>query len=727
VRLLATELTALIHHVELNTAGWRDRAADEMILSVLYLAPTPLSRDDIKAAIVDRYGLSLTPDAAERRVESLVGRGRLVRLPANRLTLAAEFGDTLARRVAEGAEIEQAARQAYETMLRNHGVWEDATTAWSSFNHHFLFPLVCQLGARTYELLAGERVALPSLPAYEEFVKKSDPEVQPKLRAVLVDFFSSSDRSTRSHILRHLSAYFLLQACHLSQESVQALASVSAADLKLTVFLDTNFLFSILGLHDNPSNEAAQALYSLVAQVSPRVRAAFKVLPDTIDETRRTLAGYERRLADLQLRPNMATAVQAMKDDFSGITNKFFEAAASAKGRLTAREYFEPYADSLVPLLRSKGVELHNADTSAYGTRQDVVDDILDLDEFEKRAHPDRPKTYEAIRHDVILWHFTNDRRPSRVDSPLDAGYWVATVDFRFIGFDRHKRRSAGVPVCVHPTILIHMLQFWIGRTPAVETAILESLLPMLPRQFDVESERVTISILKALSRFEDVEDLSSDSISSILVNKALRQRINSETPPDQVLEAVRDAVIHQAMEAERQRDDAIRKLAAAGEAHRVAAERIDELERERADAVRTQGERLSSEALRRRELEQRLSSLEDQLRERDERRATTIVRAGFGAGQLALLAAVTLLATATAELVAEALGLREPFAALGLASLGLLAWALLSDLIGTRLIQVNSWLFFKAFRRVARGLYWVFGTIVVGVLTTYVAEQVLR
>ncbi|HXG70826.1 MAG TPA: hypothetical protein VNJ04_09480, partial [Gemmatimonadaceae bacterium] len=60
----------------------------------------------------------------------------------------------------------------------------------------------------------------------------------------------------------------------------------------------------------------------------------------------------------------------------------------------------------------------------------------------------------------------------------LDASFWIATVDYRFLNFDSRKRRPKRdpIPICVHPTVLIQMLQFWLPRTAELEAALFESL-----------------------------------------------------------------------------------------------------------------------------------------------------------------------------------------------------------------------------------------------------------
>lgn len=71
------------------------------------------------------------------------------------------------------------------------------------------------------------------------------------------------------------------------------------------------------------------------------------------------------------------------------------------------------------------------------------------------------------------------------------------------------------------------MLQFWIPRTEKFENAILGNFrLPFLFREVDVNSEKISMEILRAMSQYEDNEKFNSELVTEILTNKALRQKI---------------------------------------------------------------------------------------------------------------------------------------------------------------------------------------------------------
>jgi hypothetical protein len=242
------------------------------------------------------------------------------------------------------------------------------------------------------------------------------------------------DPAVRSYILNYMNSFFFLEASSLREETLNRISILGATKPIFIVFVDTNFLFSILDLHENPSNEAALLLKELVETISEYVSVKLYVLPITIDEAKKTLIAYQQNLKSLRLTPNLADASHNM--GLSGIVQKYIEESRKIFSSLNAELYFDPYIKDLISIIRSKNLEYFNENIDKYKTKQEVVDDILGQMEFEKVRYKTTPKTYEQMEHDMVLYHFARDKRPSRIESPADAKYWIVTVDFRFLGFD---------------------------------------------------------------------------------------------------------------------------------------------------------------------------------------------------------------------------------------------------------------------------------------------------
>ena len=330
-----------------------------------------------------------------------------------------------------------------------------------------------------------------------------------------------------SFVLRRLNAQYAVDAAALPHDALERLGHLGRRTGRIDVFLDTNFLFSVLDLHENPGDDLAHDLLSLVHELKGRVDLNLYVLPDTVTETRMVLQATIADLEGFRGQPNLARAAQ--HTNVSGLARRYFEATARSSKELTAEAFFDPYESNLVAVLRSKSVELHNTDLSSLRVAQEVVDDLHDEQERQEWYRPRGAKPYNSNLHDMVLWHFTKSRRRAIVESPLDATAWVVTLDYGLIKFDQRKGQGEpGPPICLHPSSLIQLFQFWVPSSTRLDEALVGSVRqPLLFLTFDYQSEQITARILKQLSRFEGAEDLDTDVATEILTNQALRDRLS--------------------------------------------------------------------------------------------------------------------------------------------------------------------------------------------------------
>ncbi len=99
--------------------------------------------------------------------------------------------------------------------------------------------------------------------------------------------------------------------------------------------------------------------------------------------------------------------------------------------------------------------------------------------------------------------------------------------------------------------------------------------LPFLFQAFEVESERISLRILKGLGRFEGRGDISAETIASVILNEGLRARLQSEKVEngdaeivlirDALLEAMKARAAGEADKAQQLQDTLLKKEAALG------------------------------------------------------------------------------------------------------------------------------------------------------------------
>jgi hypothetical protein len=425
-------------------------------------------------------------------VERLLAHGDLIELPDGRLKLSERHGGEVRELVDRTQEETKRVRAAFLQALENAGVQYDPGAAWQEFEGAVLVPLVQELGARTFELLMPQEARSSDTELQRLVSELASDKGDTYLRAV-VAFLDPTNDDVRAYVLRTLNAYLFAQAAALDASTLAKVQAPGDHGPEFTVFVDTNFLFSVLRLHENPANEAAEALDALLASIKDRVQVTLYVLPITVEETKVVLDACIAGLSGIQLSPNIAE-VLATRPELPGLTQKFAQEAARSDRSLTADDFFGPYAKALVPVLRERGVELYNEKMDAYRTDQMVIDDVLHQEEYQRQYRARGVKPYEANLHDVVLWHAVSRKRPAMAESPADVRFWIVTEDYGFMGFDRYKRKGRGFPVCLLPTSLLQLLQFFVPRDDALDAAIVSSIrLPFLFTPFDIDSGDVPI------------------------------------------------------------------------------------------------------------------------------------------------------------------------------------------------------------------------------------------
>lgn len=638
---LPPELVSLVHHVQLNTTGWWDTAIDRLILAAIWAHGGMLLVADLPDEIRRQFEVAVEQRAIQGSVERLRSRGALVQNAGGALKITEARLAELRVEREEADRLISAVREKFFDELRNEGIplkgerlpqqsvpvapidSFDKESLWSSFETKWLQPTVCSAGARTYDLINGDYSRWVDTNGLENFLNDFPAELHPPLRNALERFLDPANADVRAFVLRLMDGYFVVEASQLTAPTISRLSAMTGQHPTFTVYLDTNFLFSLLGLHEEAAQEAALALVSLPRNLQGRVNIRLQVLPATVDETRAALQIEMRSLESLRVPSGVAKTV-LRTSDVRGVAEAYLRAASKSDRPLTPELFLKPYVTGLTAVLSSHGISVANASLTDVASRPEVESDIKTQEEFENRRFGSRAKTRIKIQHDVSLWHFVNSRRTPRIDTPSDAGYWIVTEDSRLTGFDIHKRGESGsvansLPLCLQPLALVQMLQFWLGRSDRVEEAMVGAFkLSMLSRHFDPASERATLTILEAISRWENVEDLPQEAVAHLLVNEALRVKLGRVDDDEQRAELVRNEILLEYRKAKEQ----LAKSAEEANALRlhvghVQAEFVARIEAERraTEAERLRANTLEHELVQNREgtkaLEKRLGDVE--------------------------------------------------------------------------------------------------------------------
>ena len=589
---LPTNIYDLIEYVELNKSGWWDAALSNVILAAIWIHGQPVRHVEVENLLFSAFNLKIPADRIAERIERLVSQSNLDVYDDDHVVPSSNVADQMEVRLKAAQQNEAAVHDAFLKKVGNCCAPHSPEDTWDLFHRKFLLPLIDVVGARTIQLMGGDHAGDADVAALTDtFVGHFEDAHRVVLRSAIGGFLDPGDAHVRRYVTEHLDASFLVKASGLSNDAIAGISKFGEKPPTFRLFLDTNFLFSLLNLHENPSNEASQILGKTIQKVSNHLTIRMYVIAPTIDEIKRTLRASQ---TDLQgIRMSQALADATLEVGVSGITMRFARANSEAVQPISAREYFDPYLNDLTPLLKNKGVDVYNEQTDGYKHRQDVIDDLDEMTIVEGEYEAQRQRRYNAALHDSILWHFVHDKRRAVFESPLEAVFWVVTNDYRLINFDKRRRRAmkSAAGVCIHPAELVQILRLWEPRSTDMEQALMSVLrLPFMFYEFDPSKEAASMRILKALSRFDHIDELKPEAIRDIVLSDAVRSKASEATSEGEEIELIRDALLAERKEVAEQRDAAIRRANQAEEAltekRKAALDRTaaDRKEREQAD-----------------------------------------------------------------------------------------------------------------------------------------------
>ena len=720
-------LLQLIEHIELNESGWWDSALKNVLLATIWMNGKPVPKEQVRDLVISAFNLEIPVDRVAIGIERLMGSKQLIETDDGRIAPTSSVADQMEQRLSDAQSNEDKVRVTFFEKVGNCCAPYSPEESWDLFIERYFLPLIDMLGARTLQFLGengtgDEHVGILT----DKFVGLFDASHRTSLRTAIGSFLDPDDMNVRRYVSEHLDASFLVKASGLTDDAIISISKFGQKRPAFRLFLDTNFLFSLLDLHENPSNESTQMLGQTIQQVGNHLSIRLNVIFPTMDEIKRTLRASQANLAGMRMSAALADAALGVR--ISGIAMRFARANAESERPISAKDYFQPYLRDLTPILRSKGIEVFNARTNEYNQRQDVVNDVLEMVDIEGLTESEQQRRYNAALHDSILWHFVRDRRPQVFESPLEAEFWVVTNDYQLINFDRKRRRAenSAAGVCIHPAELVQMLRLWEPRSTSMEQALMSGLrLPFMFYEYDSGGEAASIRILKALSRFEHIGFLESDAIRDIVLSDAVRSKTVAATSEEEENEVIRDALLAERQQIADQRDAAVRQadeaevaLARERELARgqsSVGEEIREQAEERLSGLNAELEIAQEETRSRDEQVRTLEALLDEKRTQDRIRSAriraTLVR-GIGFGVLTAAAAAG---------VGYGWISFEETAPLIVSPTMFLAWVVSWFVAATTRVHnadVREWALMGALVDLRRKTKWVIGAIVIGVIT---------
>jgi hypothetical protein len=382
----------------------------------------------------------------------------------------------------------------------------------------------------------------------------------------------------------------------------------------LVLFLDTNFLFGILGLTINPQVAVSNDLIRVIQ--SFKFPFTLKRHTKTEREMNITITKYEDDLSKRRWSRSISRA--ALTSPFiSGVETKYHQ--AYIESGIDVESFFRPYRHADV-LLDEKQIEKDETPIADEKSQQRVATLIADYEKFLKRKG--RDKFYKPIEHDMNLLDIVRQSR-SEAKSTLDAGALILTCDYGLYAFDWETSKKQGLRPCtVLPNLFWQVLRPFIPSDENFSQAFAQTFAIPEFRTIGSGAAEACSKMLSILSGFKDFpEETAKRMLSNDILIDQLRKAENDEVFQGYVEAAIvnenaqlldENALLSNKVEVEqKEKEDAIRRFEHTNEIAKQNEEkyRLEQEERLKAenDASTARTEKHAAEGIASTEREQRL------------------------------------------------------------------------------------------------------------------------
>lgn len=515
----AETIRGLVQYCFLDPQGWR------------FDAPASI------AEFIDTtFGIRIEDTQIQVVIDEMTSTGTLLKPAGTNFVLATGARAELLGQIAEASTLEE----------RVKGKWLE----WVEKEYPDL-PIDRMWGAlRTYHSSAFKRHGIQAVTLLDPTIDIPD-EYSKSLSVLLTDALTGVfEEKDRENVRKALSdfmadvASYPDRARYITQladgafnfytlEVDPEVAKLLRAKLNsMLLFLDTNFLFGILGLHNNLQMEVSHEL--LRAVKTHKLPFELRYHEETAREMEMTVLHYGGILRSRHWSSSLSK-VAAQTRYISGIELKYHE--QNAKSCIDPKDFISPYENFDV-LLKDRGIRVFN---TRNDRQQECIDLYQDLNKYLVEKHREKP--YNAVLHDATVLDTVRQQR-SKATSSLEAGALLITCDYWLYQFDRDSARQQNNLACVLlPNIFWQILRPFVPSGTNFEKSFAATFA--LP-EFRVVGSGASKACSKMLALLATYKDLPEETALKMLSNRVLLDRLLAAKDDEEFKAFVEEAFVQQ-------------------------------------------------------------------------------------------------------------------------------------------------------------------------------------
>jgi hypothetical protein len=475
--------------------------------------------DHLRDTIERWFGVSIPNHRIESAVRYLEESGTLSRPAGSNYLLRLDIRDMLHNRIQESVALENRVKSSWIESIRATHPSLPPEDAWAAFRK-YLQRAFRRHGSQAAALLdptidtPPEYDASLSILLQDAVMDVLDEKYHQEAKKAISEFMAKvgTDSDRTRYITQLADAAFNFYSLEVPPDLAKGLSSRLN---QLTLFLDTNFLFGILGLHHNSQVEVSLNLLRAIQAHNLPFKLYYHEA--TARELTNTVSYYTSVLQSRRWTQTLSRAA-ANSGYLSGIELKFH--AANATNLIDVDEFLRPY-HHFDELLKQKGIAIYRSPGDRLPQRIEL---LHEYQEFLKR-NGRGDKLYAAVDHDATVLDVTRQIRSSQ-KSTLGAGALLISCDYFLYRFDWETAQShKSMPSVLLPNIFWQVLRPYVPSDRDFEKSFAETFALPEFRAIGSGASKACSKMLQILATYQGVPE---ETAFKMLSNDLLLERLKA-------------------------------------------------------------------------------------------------------------------------------------------------------------------------------------------------------
>lgn len=492
----------------------------QLILQCFVVFPRERFHNAVQlAGAITAFGLQIPEYQIQVSLDHLIANGHIQQSVDSTLTLPNTDRMQLKERIDEARALEERVKQAWLENVSRRFPSLPPDQAWKGLQG-YLSRTFRSHGLQAAALLDN---SLDIAPAYSESLfshlneslkEVFSPELRAPARDAILSFFIDLENHPEQEIyIEQLEEgvfnYFSLMVDPEIAVRLQKQLS------QLTLFLDTNFLFDILDIHENDYQvEISKELLDIINKNNFRFRlryhqATLREMREAIDIIGSKL-GTQGRTQENGKFPNYSPLFHSLKVD----AEHYQRNGATPIDADSFRKRYE----HLDVLLKNKNIFVYRTDSERRRERAELLDKYQQFLLSRGRTKPD-----VLVDHDITLLDTVHQLR-SKAKSSLEAGALLVTRDTLLYMFDWETSQQQDRPACtVSPSSFLQILLPFVPSNADFDRSFEETFVIPEFRAIEGKSGEARIKLLSYLKAYDTLpEEIATQLLSNDLLLEPL-------------------------------------------------------------------------------------------------------------------------------------------------------------------------------------------------------------